>query len=288
MIGINTSMKKFIPTYLYIKTHNITGLKYFGKTTGDPFKYRGSGVYWLRHLKEHGYNVKTDVIGYYTSQEECMSVAKQFSEENNIVHALNENNKKLWANQIIENGIDGGATGRKNYTPHSEETKRKMSNSRKGQVAWNTGKLGVTPGNKTARSEETKQLLREANLGKKQSQQTIDKRVAKLKGHVVTEETRLKISAGHKGKKLSTDHIQKIKNRVVSDITKQKIKEARKKQTFSEETKKKLSGKVIVVDVNGDTKKILKEEYYAQPGPRDTWKYVAHNSIEGNKRKMRR
>ena len=50
-------------------------------------------------------------------------------------------------------------------------------------------------------------------------------------------------------------------------------------------TKKKLSGKVIVVDVNGDTKKILKEEYYAQPGPRDTWKYVAHNSIEGKKRK---
>jgi hypothetical protein len=288
MIGINTSMKKFIPTYLYIKTHNITGLKYFGKTIGDPFKYRGSGIYWLRHLKDHGYNVRTDVIGYYTLQEECMSIATQFSKDNDIVHAVNENNKKVWANQIIENGIDGGATGRTIYNPHSEESKKKMSVSRKGSIPWNRGKTGVTPGNKTARSKETKQLLREANLGKKQSQETIDKRVAKLKGHVVTEETRLKISAGHKGKKLSLDHIQKIKNRVVSDITKQKIKEARKNQTFSEETKKKLSGKVIVVDVNGDTKKMLKEEYYAQPGPRDKWKYVAHNSNEGKERKMRR
>ena len=98
-------MKKFIPTYLYVKTHNITGLKYFGKTTGDPFKYRGSGIYWLRHLKEHGYDVRTDVIGYYMLQEECMSTATQFSKDNDIVNAVNENNKKIWANQIIENGI---------------------------------------------------------------------------------------------------------------------------------------------------------------------------------------
>lgn len=32
-------MTEFLPTYLYIKTHNQTGLKYFGKTTKDPFKY---------------------------------------------------------------------------------------------------------------------------------------------------------------------------------------------------------------------------------------------------------
>lgn len=36
--------------HLYVKIHNVTGLKYFGKTTKDPFKYRGSGKYWLAHL----------------------------------------------------------------------------------------------------------------------------------------------------------------------------------------------------------------------------------------------
>jgi hypothetical protein len=30
--------KQFKPTYLYIKTHNITGLKYFGKTTDEAIQ----------------------------------------------------------------------------------------------------------------------------------------------------------------------------------------------------------------------------------------------------------
>ena len=44
-----------LPTYLYIKQHSITKKMYFGKTTRpDPMKYKGSGVYWLRHIKKHG------------------------------------------------------------------------------------------------------------------------------------------------------------------------------------------------------------------------------------------
>lgn len=39
--------------HLYIKTHNTTGLKYFGKTTKDPYKYLGSGKHWRAHLKIH-------------------------------------------------------------------------------------------------------------------------------------------------------------------------------------------------------------------------------------------
>jgi len=48
------------PTYLYIKKHNVTGLKYFGKTVRDPLKYKGSGQYWLTHLKQHGNDVTTE------------------------------------------------------------------------------------------------------------------------------------------------------------------------------------------------------------------------------------
>ena len=32
-------MKQFKPTYLYVKTHNVTGLKYFGKTTLNRKRY---------------------------------------------------------------------------------------------------------------------------------------------------------------------------------------------------------------------------------------------------------
>ena len=50
----------FTPTWLMIKKHKITGLKYLCKTTGkDPIKYLGSGTYWKRHLKEHGTEVET-------------------------------------------------------------------------------------------------------------------------------------------------------------------------------------------------------------------------------------
>ena len=96
--------------------------------------------------------------------------------------------KKVWANQILENGLDGGDTDRKNYNPHTEESKKKMSETNKGKVPWNKGKKGATPGNKTLRSEETKKLLREANLGKKQSKETIDKRIEKLNLHKIRQD----------------------------------------------------------------------------------------------------
>ena len=52
----------FIPTWLYIKQHNQTKLKYFGKTIHDPLSYKGSGKYWLRNLHKHGNDVSTTCI----------------------------------------------------------------------------------------------------------------------------------------------------------------------------------------------------------------------------------
>lgn len=88
-------------TYLYIKTHKQTGLKYFGKTTQDPIKYQGSGTYWKRHLKIHGYDVTTEILGFYDNEKECKECAIKFSVENDIV------NSKEWANLKIEK-IEGG------------------------------------------------------------------------------------------------------------------------------------------------------------------------------------
>ena len=44
----------FIPTYLYIKQHSITGKLYFGKTCKNPLKYKGSGKHWKLHINQHG------------------------------------------------------------------------------------------------------------------------------------------------------------------------------------------------------------------------------------------
>ena len=50
-------MRDFVPTYLYIKQHSITGKLYFGKLVAgriDILKYKGSGVYWRRHIAKCG------------------------------------------------------------------------------------------------------------------------------------------------------------------------------------------------------------------------------------------
>jgi transposase len=60
-----------VTIYLYVKTHNKTGLKYLGKTTSkDPHKYKGSGTYWLSHIKKHGYDVSTEIIKETFSKDE--------------------------------------------------------------------------------------------------------------------------------------------------------------------------------------------------------------------------
>jgi hypothetical protein len=99
----------FNPTYLYVKTHTKTGLKYFGKTISkNPEKYRGSGIRWQNHLKEHGGNrsdVTTEIIGYYTDETECRKDALEFSEKHNIVESND------WANLEPEDGTWGGCGG---------------------------------------------------------------------------------------------------------------------------------------------------------------------------------
>lgn len=156
--------------HLYVKTHNETGMKYFGKTIRDPFKYKGSGLYWSRHIKKHGNNVSTEIIGSFEDETQCESVAIQFSNDNNIV------NSPLWANMKIENGKDGAPQG----NVVTEETKKKISNSLIGksspkkkyvfkeskeirsnrckQIA--KGKLWVNDGNKSFRVDD-KQVLEE-------------------------------------------------------------------------------------------------------------------------------
>jgi hypothetical protein len=88
---------------LYIKTHNVTGLKYFGKTgSADPYKYHGSGKYWKRHIAVHGYDVTTEIIGQFEDLQECSRIALKFSEDHQIATS------DLWANFKAENGLDGG------------------------------------------------------------------------------------------------------------------------------------------------------------------------------------
>jgi hypothetical protein len=89
--------------YLYIKTHNKTGLKYLGKTVQDPFTYKGSGKRWINHIKKHGNDVTTEIVGTYETIDNFRLDSVIISEKYNIV------NSEEWANLRLETG-DGGDT----------------------------------------------------------------------------------------------------------------------------------------------------------------------------------
>lgn len=106
-------MYEFRPTYLCIKQHKVSKLKYFCKTIKfekQMLKYLGSGKYWRDHLKKHGKeHVETIWYKFFTDKDECKEFAEFFSEEAGIVNAKDSNGKKVWANLKVENGLWGGS-----------------------------------------------------------------------------------------------------------------------------------------------------------------------------------
>lgn len=137
--------KSFKPTWLYLKQHNKTGLKYFGKTIRDPEKYHGSGVYWNNHLKKHGYDITTVWQQLFTTEAELVAFALDYSQKNNITESTE------YANLKPEDGLMGGNTGITEYGRkviseksknhrHSEETKQKIKEARARQPNPMTGK----------------------------------------------------------------------------------------------------------------------------------------------------
>jgi len=101
------------PVHLYEKTHNQTGLKYFGRTVEDPHAYRGSGEYWTRHLDAYGDDVSTKIVGTFTDPEALKSAAEAYSTTNQVMTSTN------YANLLSEDGGVSGA-GWKPGTDHSE------------------------------------------------------------------------------------------------------------------------------------------------------------------------
>ena len=105
---------------LYIKIHNKTGLKYFGFTSKeDAFSYKGSGLYWLRHIKKHGNDVTTIIFGTYDNQEDAKTAAVIFSRENNIKESSE------WAN-LKEETAESSFSGETGHF-HTDETKQILS-----------------------------------------------------------------------------------------------------------------------------------------------------------------
>lgn len=193
MIERNHSMT----IYLYVKTHNKTGLKYLGQTKAkDPHTYTGSGIYWKNHLKKHGYDYTTEIISECQTKEEIKELGIYYSNLWNILE------DEGWANLAIEQGAGGR---------QSEEVRKKISEKGKGRTPWNKGKQVWGP-------EDRKRISEQNKLRGPQSKETIEKRVSKNKGKIRSEETKKRTS-------------EKLKGRTFSEETKKKMSEAAKRRT---------------------------------------------------------
>lgn len=147
---------------LYLKIHNKTNLKYLGYTKQDPFKYKGSGVYWSRHLKEHGNDVTTEILFQSESIDEIGSKGLEFSKLWDIT------NSSDFANLCDEDGNKNYGTANPNFIghPQSEETKRKISENHSRYWAGKNGTLHHATGKKRPDSVNIARKMGKANLGK--------------------------------------------------------------------------------------------------------------------------
>jgi hypothetical protein len=114
--------------YLYLKTHNVTGLKYLGKTISeDPYAYTGSGVYWKKHINKHGYDCTTEILAQSEDPLEIRKLGLEYSDKLNIVES-----KEYWKNEELRK-------------KRSEEYKMKgiRPPSHKGLFWWTDGKTSI-------------------------------------------------------------------------------------------------------------------------------------------------
>ena len=178
--------------YLLLKQHTNTGLKYLCKFTEGvkikcPFKYKGSGKYWKRHLNKHGNNINTEILYKGYSEQELSALSIFWSNTYDVV------NNKEFANLIPENGLNGGGIKGKKLT---NEHKKKISLFHKGRKRSKEtiekirlGKLGVK---RPDLAEKNKLRVWTKNMRKKSS--LAAKKRKPVKRNPLKQETKEKIS----------------------------------------------------------------------------------------------
>jgi hypothetical protein len=128
--------------YLYKKTHKVTNLQYLGFTRKNPYKYKGSGIRWLAHIKKYGNNVVTEVLHETVVRDEIQQLGKYYSNLWNVVES------REWANLKPETGEGGGVPGlhKGNKRPQEHIVAMKEGWDRikeEGYRPWNYGITGL-------------------------------------------------------------------------------------------------------------------------------------------------
>lgn len=215
---------------IYKITNNLNGKFYIGKhiTENIDDGYMGSGLAIRRAIKKYGAENFTKEILFDVYGEDLMN----FLEEAIVDEAF-------VAREDTYNIALGGQGGRLllNYSPLSEETKKKISQAHKGKhLSEETIQKMLKTRQGYHHSKETRKKMSDAAKGHFVSEETKQKIGKHHRGKIISDEQKLKISHALKGRKLepnSEEHNRKNadahRGKKHSDATKQKMSEARKR-----------------------------------------------------------
>jgi len=200
---------------IYKTTNLVNGKFYIGKHYNDiNDNYLGSGIKLNNDIKKYGKeNFKREILEYCTLGVDQREIY--------WIETLNARNPDIGYN--INMGGCGVGNGKNNpmfgkHWNHSDETKKKLSESHKG----------------IKRSNETLIKMSMIQKGKILSIETKRKISIGNKNKIVSDETKRKISQAKIGIKFSNEHKRKLsdarKNRIITDETRKKLSEAGKRR----------------------------------------------------------
>jgi group I intron endonuclease len=192
-------MSSFEHHIVYKTTNQVNGKIYVGQHRTNDLNdgYMGSGTALMNAMKFYGSDkFVVDIL------ERCTE-ADIDSREMHWIDKLNACDRSIGYN-IAEGGLGGGH-------PHTEESRKKISEALKGRVFSKEWKDGLSRSRKMrVTSEETRKKLSEVHTGRKRDKSIGDKISKANKGRTVGEEGRRNMSEGRKGMKLSEEHKKKI------------------------------------------------------------------------------
>lgn len=231
--------------YLYVKTHNVTGLKYIGYTSQDPFKYKGSGLRWVPHVKKHGNDVMTEILLATENKEDIKKTGEYFSTLWNVVES------KEWANFKPEHG-EGGVDPIKHSEIMKQSNKERLEN-----------------GTHHFLDSEVQRGIQ-------------NRRVENGTHHFLTLAKERAEAGTHNWQGDNNPSRKQVKEGTHLFQNKEWAKERSRRQV--ENGSHTGLGKIRCVDRVGNRVVISKDKYYSQHGPKEDWEFVMMLSKEAKRR----
>lgn len=239
--------------YLYEVKNTMDNTIYIGKTNNIKRRWRthrnnSENILLNRAIKKYGYeHFSFRVIKSFYSEEEC------YNQEKILIEQLRNSGENLY--NIAEGG-KGIFSGTNHYLygkHHSDESKRKMSESHKGKILTQEHKNKISQSCKgNFHTEEIKNKISNSKIGKKLTQEHKNKIGISSKGRIHNKKTKQILSECNKGENnnsciLSDNDVKNILTLWFSIEFQQRNKLGYKKKFYDENIKNNYPIKIITL-----------------------------------------